>query len=102
MWWPFNKRDPSKDAGGGVDGVSLAPSRAERKQCWDKRDAYFACLDKHEIIFPPGLDPVEDRSKVTSQQTAKLDSQLEEEREKDPCAKLRNKYEANCAKTWVR
>ncbi|KAK4131044.1 hypothetical protein BT67DRAFT_389196 [Trichocladium antarcticum] len=29
---------------------AVAPTRAERKQCWVARDAYFACLDAHNIM----------------------------------------------------
>jgi cytochrome c oxidase assembly factor 6 len=29
---------------------AVAPSRAERKQCWLARDAYFACLDANNIV----------------------------------------------------
>ncbi|KAK9476011.1 cytochrome oxidase c subunit VIb-domain-containing protein [Lipomyces japonicus] len=35
--------DPNKAA---------AISRSDRQQCWDARDAYFACLDKKKIKNP--------------------------------------------------
>lgn len=100
--WPFrSKKDASKDAGGGVDTPAAAPTRQERKVCWDNRDAYFACLDKKAIVFPPGLDPIEDRSRVSQGKLAEIDAHLAEERANDPCAKLRTKYEGTCTQSWV-
>lgn len=29
---------------------AVAPSRTERKRCWESRDGYFACLDRHGIL----------------------------------------------------
>ena len=31
---------------------SNAPSRSERKACWDSRDEYFGCLDKNQVSVP--------------------------------------------------
>ncbi|OAA65240.1 Cytochrome c oxidase, subunit VIb [Niveomyces insectorum RCEF 264] len=54
--WPFSS---SSDAAGADDPTNRAaairsgaavPSRAERQRCWDSRDAYFACLDRHHIV----------------------------------------------------
>ncbi|ROW09944.1 hypothetical protein VPNG_06262 [Cytospora leucostoma] len=29
---------------------AVAPSRTERKKCWESRDIYFACLDRNGIL----------------------------------------------------
>ncbi|KAH7341694.1 cytochrome c oxidase, subunit VIb [Rhizoctonia solani] len=29
-----------------------APTREERKRCWQARDAYFGCLDNNKVIQP--------------------------------------------------
>ncbi|GEM07585.1 cytochromec oxidase, subunit VIb [Rhodotorula toruloides] len=29
-----------------------APDRSQRSQCWESRDAYFACLDKNGVQVP--------------------------------------------------
>lgn len=29
---------------------TVAPTRAERARCWAARDAYFTCLDAHNIV----------------------------------------------------
>ncbi|KAF8344754.1 MFS general substrate transporter [Amanita rubescens] len=54
---------------------SAAPSRQDRQQCWDSRDAYFACLDKVGVIKAG--------------------------EEKDACAATKAKYEKDCAKSWI-
>lgn len=51
-------------------------SRQDRKQCWDSRDVYFACLDRSGV--------------------------LEAGKEGNAaCAKEKSNYEANCAKSWA-
>ena len=32
------------------DGAFEAPNRDRRAHCWQARDAFFACLDKHQIV----------------------------------------------------
>ncbi|TEB23273.1 hypothetical protein FA13DRAFT_1600148, partial [Coprinellus micaceus] len=50
-------------------------TRQNRKQCWDARDAYFACLDQRGVI------------KAGEEGSA--------------CAALKDKYEGQCAKSWI-
>lgn len=33
-----------------VRSGAVAPTRTERKKCWESRDAYFACLDRNNIL----------------------------------------------------
>lgn len=65
MGW-FTSR--SKDESG-------APTREDRQKCWETRDAYFACLDRAEVI------------KAGTEGKA--------------CSSERDTYEKNCAKSWV-
>jgi cytochrome c oxidase assembly factor 6 len=52
-----------------------APNREDRKNCWETRDAYFACLDKVGVI------------KAGEEGKA--------------CSKEKQLYEGNCARSWV-
>lgn len=52
------------------------PLRQNRKQCWESRDAYFACLDAKGVVKPGD--------------------------EGTACADVKKPYEKNCAKSWVR
>ena len=52
-----------------------APSREDRKKCWETRDAYFACLDSVGVVKAGG--------------------------EGNACGKEKKRYEASCAKSWV-
>ncbi|KAI1332286.1 cytochrome oxidase c subunit VIb-domain-containing protein [Xylariaceae sp. FL0255] len=58
-----------------------APDRNERKQCWDARDNYFKCLDKHEVI-----DALEGEGKKTSNKY---------------CAAEDKAFQQDCATAWV-
>lgn len=62
------------------DGAPIAPDRTQRSRCWEARDIYYACLDKHDI-----LDSIKEKDKA-----AKL------------CAVETRNFEANCASSWVR
>lgn len=50
-------------------------SRQDRQQCWDSRDAYFACLDGVQVLKPG------DEGKA--------------------CAAPKSQYEKDCARSWV-
>lgn len=60
--------------------TGAAPTREQRKQCWETRDAYYACLDRNEII-QPGDGALSDVKGV--------------------CADFRKAYEASCTNSWV-
>lgn len=61
---------------------SEPPKRGKREQCWASRDAYFACLDKHDIINP--LDP-------KNVKTAKKE-----------CGSEDKQFEKDCIASWVK
>ncbi|KAJ8294916.1 Cytochrome c oxidase subunit 6B-like protein new16 [Rhodotorula toruloides] len=59
------------------DSVSIsgaAPDRSQRSQCWESRDAYFACLDKNGVQVPG--------------------------QEGEACKKENNEYKGKCAGSW--
>lgn len=64
MWWPFSQKAQPD-----------AASRTDRAKCWESRDAYFACLDAHNVIVAG--------------------------KEEGACNKPLKAYEENCAKSWV-
>ena len=45
-WWPFSS-DPRGEA---IRAGTAIPNRAERAVCWTSRDAFFACLDAHDVV----------------------------------------------------
>lgn len=61
------------------DGTPIAPDRTQRSQCWEARDIYYGCLDKHDI----------------------LDSIAEKDKAARVCAAEGRAFEANCAESWV-
>ncbi|GAA5850908.1 hypothetical protein JCM3766R1_003998 [Sporobolomyces carnicolor] len=48
MGWFSSSSSPKSDS----SNDSAAPSRSERKACWDSRDRYFGCLDKAGVSVP--------------------------------------------------
>ncbi|KAI0475511.1 oxidoreductase-like protein [Xylariaceae sp. FL0804] len=58
-----------------------APDRSERQQCWDARDRFFACLDKHDIVDSVGGEGAAAAAKH--------------------CAAEDKFFHENCAKAWV-
>jgi len=63
-----------------TDGGFIAPDRTARAQCWDGRDSFFKCLDRHSII----------------------DSVREDEKARKVCAPELKEFESACASSWVR
>lgn len=62
-----------------VRSGAVAPSRTERKKCWESRDAYFACLDRNNI-----LDALKDDKPAAKQ-----------------CGGESALFERDCATEWV-
>jgi hypothetical protein len=62
------------------DGGYIAPDRTARAQCWQGRDTFFKCLDKHGIV-----DSVKDDGKA-----------------RELCAPELREFEKTCASSWVR
>ena len=54
--------------------------RNERERCWEARDLYFQCLDRHDI-----LDSIKDASIAEAN-----------------CGKESENFQKNCATSWVR
>ncbi|KAG0680079.1 hypothetical protein C6P41_000347 [Kluyveromyces marxianus] len=64
-----------------MDDPTKAPSRSSRKQCWESRDLFFACLDKIDVVN--ALDPK--HQKVI----------------KSTCSSEEAKFEHDCATSWI-
>ncbi|KAI0202822.1 oxidoreductase-like protein [Astrocystis sublimbata] len=58
-----------------------APDRSERRLCWDARDNFYKCLDKHEVI-----DSLNGKGKATADKH---------------CAQEDVAFNDNCATAWV-
>lgn len=61
------------------DGGYIAPDRTQRALCWEGRDGFFACLDRNNIV----------------------DSVRESEKAASLCSVENQKFEKNCATSWV-
>lgn len=55
-----------------------APSREQRKACWDSRDTYYACINKTGVLIAGGNEAGE-----------------------AACKRERAEYERHCGKSWV-
>lgn len=56
--------------------VKIDNTRENRKKCWEKRDAFFKCLDNHDILKPSDGQSV--------------------------CKEANTEYEQNCVTSWVK
>lgn len=61
------------------DGGFVAPDRNRRELCYESRDIFFECLDKHDI----------------------LDANKEDEKSRKVCPTEVADYERDCARSWV-
>ena len=61
------------------DGGYVAPDRNSREVCYESRDIFFECLDKHNI----------------------LDAVKHDEEARRVCGKENADYERDCARSWV-
>lgn len=61
------------------DGSYRPLRREERARCWEARDAYFACLDKNDI-----LDAIKEGDAATGR-----------------CGKQSEQFGRDCASSWV-
>jgi len=62
------------------DGGYVAPDRTSREHCYESRDLFFQCLDKHEI----------------------LDAVKEDEKSRKVCPEEVGAYERDCARSWIK
>ncbi|KAF3096972.1 hypothetical protein TWF569_006763 [Orbilia oligospora] len=58
---------------------TTAPDRSERAKCWESRDLFFTCLDKHDI----------------------LDSIKDSELANKNCGSELKLFDRDCASSWV-
>ncbi|KAH0122482.1 hypothetical protein KCU67_g17970, partial [Aureobasidium melanogenum] len=79
-WFGSDKPNAPEAPKASGDGGFIAPDRTKRAHCWEARDAYFACLDKNNII----------------------DSVKQSEKADSLCAPESAKFDQNCASSWVR
>lgn len=63
------------------DGTPIAPDRSQRSKCWEARDAYFACLDKNNVI-----DSLSSANKAVADKA---------------CAEESKDFDSSCASSWV-
>lgn len=77
---------------------SQAPTRSNRKACWESRDAYFDCLTRNKVIIPPGTD-LSDASRGRIK--PKTPEEVDAARAQDPCVPARDVYERHCVHSWV-
>ncbi|KAI5776875.1 cytochrome oxidase c subunit VIb-domain-containing protein [Geopyxis carbonaria] len=75
----FTSSTPSAGATPNANGI--APTRTQRAKCWEGRDAFFACLDAHNIVDPLKPGDKETASKV--------------------CAAQERQFEGACVASWV-
>jgi cytochrome c oxidase assembly factor 6 len=61
------------------DGGYVAPDRSARDLCYESRDLFYACLDKHDI----------------------LDANKDDELARQKCPTENAEFERDCAKSWV-
>ncbi|KAL8931434.1 MAG: hypothetical protein Q9211_006965 [Gyalolechia sp. 1 TL-2023] len=61
------------------DGAYIAPDRSARDRCYEARDAFFACLDRANIV----------------------DSLKEADKAEEACGKLERGMRKDCAASWV-
>ncbi|KAI4171856.1 MAG: hypothetical protein LQ343_003933 [Gyalolechia ehrenbergii] len=62
------------------DGAYIAPDRSARDRCYEARDAFFACLDRANIV----------------------DSITEADKAEEACGKLERGMGRECAASWVK
>ena len=74
---PTPKAQPVREKS--KDGGYVAPDRGARERCYESRDIFFECLDKHDI----------------------LDANKHDEESRQKCPGEVAGYERDCAKSWV-
>ena len=78
-WLPFSSSSSSQGPKASSDGAFEAPGRDQRAHCWEARDEYFRCLDRHDIT-----NAIQDHKQAANS-----------------CGKESQKFEQNCATSWV-
>ncbi|KAI3406973.2 hypothetical protein KGF56_000266 [Candida oxycetoniae] len=65
-----------------VEAAPVAPDKAERVKCWEKRDMFFQCLDANKI----------DNS-LDSKELSKVN---------EKCGSAKKEFERDCVSSWVK
>lgn len=73
-----DKKNPA-DPEPSNDGGYIAPDRTTRAQCYEMRDKFFECLDRHDI----------------------LDSVKQDKKAQEHCSPELKQFEKSCASSWV-
>ncbi|KAI8817587.1 uncharacterized protein EV422DRAFT_219704 [Fimicolochytrium jonesii] len=86
---------------------SVPPSRSARSRCWQARDAYFACLDAHNLylhgLAPQtheeiiALDP--QRLTIASEKDRKLSKEAKQKL--FACKAAKAEFDKECLASWV-
>lgn len=80
MGWFGTSNDATNSKGKPTDdGGFIAPDRSARALCWQGRDAFFKCLDQHDII----------------------DSVRQDAQARKACPKELAMFENACVDSWV-
>ncbi|KAL2014082.1 hypothetical protein VTN00DRAFT_1607 [Thermoascus crustaceus] len=77
-WFPWSSSGPT--APKASDGGRIAPDRSSRQQCYDARDLFFSCLDRHDI----------------------LDAIKHDKEARRSCGREIAEFESFCSRTWVK
>ena len=77
--WLGGAPSPEAQRAQSIRAGTVAPTRSERQRCWEARDAYFACLDAHNIV-----DALKDEGTAAK-----------------ACGAQSTQFEQNCATQWV-
>lgn len=81
MGWFSSSSDSSAAAAKPTsDGGYIAPDRSARQLCWEGRDSFFQCLDRHNII----------------------DAIKEDDKARKSCPKELKQFENACVESWVK
>ncbi|KAF2466820.1 uncharacterized protein BDR25DRAFT_293306 [Lindgomyces ingoldianus] len=81
-WLPWVSSDTPGGPKKTSDGAFEAPNKTNRAKCYEARDAFFECLDRHNI-----LDSINTKGGQAAAKQA--------------CGIADQEFEKNCAHSWV-
>jgi hypothetical protein len=76
-----------------------APNKSHRLQCWEARDSYFECLDKHGLWFN-GVPP-KSYHETLALDPSSLPLPLKENQALFICQLASDFFEKQCLPSWV-
>ncbi|KAL9108392.1 MAG: hypothetical protein Q9227_006852 [Pyrenula ochraceoflavens] len=80
MVWPFSSSSSGTTDSKASTADYKPPDRNFREQCYLSRDAFYDCLDEHDI----------------------LDASKHDEEVRKKCPKVLAAFERDCAKSWIK